>query len=200
MDQRYYDPAVGRFLSVDPMASDTQNGWNFNRYNYAANNPYKFTDPDGRSITCSGNTCTIDCNSLFTCGADYLTYGLLVAQRHVQNAVADAQNNESAEQDDTGEDRGRRRKNRLPDRGEPNTEQENEPGTTKKRYGSDGWVEKEWNRGHGESAPEEERDDHVHDHVPNPYHPDGKPTRQPGRKPTPEEERELPRSRERENP
>ncbi|WP_240183521.1 RHS repeat-associated core domain-containing protein [Arenimonas caeni] len=50
MQQRYYDPTIGRFLSVDPMASDMQNGWNFNRYNYAANNPYKFTDPDGRMI------------------------------------------------------------------------------------------------------------------------------------------------------
>ncbi len=48
--QRYYDPMIGRFLSADPMASDMNNGWNFNRYNYAANNPYKFTDPDGRSI------------------------------------------------------------------------------------------------------------------------------------------------------
>lgn len=49
MRQRYYDPGIGRFLNVDPMASDTTTGWNFNRYNYAANNPYKFTDPDGRS-------------------------------------------------------------------------------------------------------------------------------------------------------
>src|SRR5690606_12161285 len=50
MQQRYYDPAIGRFLSVDPMASDMRNGWNFNRYNYAANNPYRFTDPDGRTV------------------------------------------------------------------------------------------------------------------------------------------------------
>lgn len=50
MQQRYYDPTLGRFLSVDPMAADTVSGWNFNRYNYAANNPYKFTDPDGRAI------------------------------------------------------------------------------------------------------------------------------------------------------
>lgn len=48
--QRYYDPAIGRFLSVDPVAADTVTGWNFNRYNYAANNPYKFKDPDGRII------------------------------------------------------------------------------------------------------------------------------------------------------
>jgi RHS repeat-associated protein len=50
MQQRYYDPQIGRFQSVDPMSSDMNNGWNFSRYNYAANNPYKFTDPDGRSI------------------------------------------------------------------------------------------------------------------------------------------------------
>jgi RHS repeat-associated protein len=46
--QRYYDPLIGRFLSTDPMMADPNNGWNFNRYNYAANNPYKYTDPDGR--------------------------------------------------------------------------------------------------------------------------------------------------------
>jgi RHS repeat-associated protein len=50
MQQRYYDPQVGRFLSVDPDATDKVSAWNFNRYNYAANNPYKFKDPDGRVI------------------------------------------------------------------------------------------------------------------------------------------------------
>ncbi len=46
--QRYYDPVIGRFLSVDPVAADGNTGASFNRYNYAGNNPYKFTDPDGR--------------------------------------------------------------------------------------------------------------------------------------------------------
>ena len=50
MQQRYYDPQIGRFLSVDPMVSDMNNGWNFSRYEYAANNPYSFKDPDGRII------------------------------------------------------------------------------------------------------------------------------------------------------
>ena len=49
MQQRYYDPAVGRFLSTDPMAVDGATAGNFNRYNYAANNPYRYTDPDGRT-------------------------------------------------------------------------------------------------------------------------------------------------------
>jgi len=48
MQQRYYDPIAGRFLSVDPVGPDPNTGANFNRYKYAANNPYKFTDPDGR--------------------------------------------------------------------------------------------------------------------------------------------------------
>src|SRR5690606_34486495 len=48
MQQRYYDPRVGRFWSVDPVTVDSVGG-NFNRYWYANNNPYRFTDPDGRS-------------------------------------------------------------------------------------------------------------------------------------------------------
>jgi RHS repeat-associated protein len=52
MQQRYYDPSVGRFLSVDPVTADGNTGGNFNRYWYANNNPYKFTDPDGRESAC----------------------------------------------------------------------------------------------------------------------------------------------------
>lgn len=48
MQQRYYDPGVGRFLSVDPVTAYDNPIGAFNRYKYAANNPYRFTDPDGR--------------------------------------------------------------------------------------------------------------------------------------------------------
>nr|WP_323134523.1 RHS repeat-associated core domain-containing protein [Xanthomonas campestris] len=48
MQQRYYDQELGRFLSVDPVAADSVTAVNFNRYWYANNNPYRFTDPDGR--------------------------------------------------------------------------------------------------------------------------------------------------------
>lgn len=48
MQQRYYDPGIGRFLSVDPVTAYEKPGMNFNRYWYANNNPYKFMDPDGR--------------------------------------------------------------------------------------------------------------------------------------------------------
>lgn len=50
MQARYYDPVVGRFLSVDPVGPHASNVFNINRYNYANNNPYKYIDPDGRCV------------------------------------------------------------------------------------------------------------------------------------------------------
>jgi RHS repeat-associated protein len=50
MQQRYYDPVAGRFLSTDQVLTDTSSGASFNRYDYASNNPYRYTDPDGRDI------------------------------------------------------------------------------------------------------------------------------------------------------
>jgi len=48
MQQRYYDPMIGRFLSVDPVTALSNPVGMFNRYDYAADNPYRFVDPDGR--------------------------------------------------------------------------------------------------------------------------------------------------------
>ena len=48
MQQRYYDPVAGRFLSVDPVVTDANTGGSFNRYTYVLNNPYRYIDPDGR--------------------------------------------------------------------------------------------------------------------------------------------------------
>lgn len=44
-------PAAARFVSVDPVQANPNTGENFNRYYYGANNPYRYTDPDGRAIT-----------------------------------------------------------------------------------------------------------------------------------------------------
>lgn len=49
MQARYYDPAVGRFLSVDPVGPAVGNISNFNRYAYANGNPVVNVDPDGRN-------------------------------------------------------------------------------------------------------------------------------------------------------
>ncbi|MCO7400860.1 RHS repeat-associated core domain-containing protein [Stenotrophomonas maltophilia] len=48
MQQRYMDPQLGVFLSVDPVTAYEQPIGQFNRYRYANGNPYRFTDPDGR--------------------------------------------------------------------------------------------------------------------------------------------------------
>ena len=48
MQQRYYDPLAGRFMSEDPVTTDANTGSGFNRYAYANNNPYRYTDVDGR--------------------------------------------------------------------------------------------------------------------------------------------------------
>ncbi|MRF19956.1 MULTISPECIES: RHS repeat-associated core domain-containing protein [unclassified Stenotrophomonas] len=48
MGQRYYDPAIGLFLSADPVTAHSDPAGMFHRYRYANNNPYKFIDPDGR--------------------------------------------------------------------------------------------------------------------------------------------------------
>jgi len=59
MQQRYYDPGIGAFLSTDPV---TALKGPFNRYWYANENPYRFKDPDGRKCsTVDGkNSCTFD--------------------------------------------------------------------------------------------------------------------------------------------
>lgn len=48
MGARYYDPALGRFMGVDPVDFQTDNLHSFNRYTYTNNNPYKFIDKDGK--------------------------------------------------------------------------------------------------------------------------------------------------------
>lgn len=39
MQQRYYEPLAGRFLSVDPVTTDAATGGFFGRFHYAENNP-----------------------------------------------------------------------------------------------------------------------------------------------------------------
>ncbi len=44
---RYYDPALGRFLSPDPKAPKRDQPLDLNPYLYARNNPVRFRDPSG---------------------------------------------------------------------------------------------------------------------------------------------------------
>ena len=46
---RWYDPSIGRFISMDPEGFNEGNFQSFNRYAYANNNPYRYVDPNGES-------------------------------------------------------------------------------------------------------------------------------------------------------
>ena len=47
---RYYDPALGRFISADTIVPDPTNPQALNRYSYVLNNPLKYTDPSGHGF------------------------------------------------------------------------------------------------------------------------------------------------------
>jgi RHS repeat-associated protein len=48
---RWYDPAIGRFMAVDPVGFNPDNTNSFSKYAYANNNPYLYVDPDGKAAT-----------------------------------------------------------------------------------------------------------------------------------------------------
>jgi RHS repeat-associated protein len=47
---RFYDPAVGRFMSIDPIGFTDKDPFTFNCYSYGNNNPYRHTDPSGMCV------------------------------------------------------------------------------------------------------------------------------------------------------
>lgn len=49
MGGRYYNPQIGRFLSIDPKEADPSDLHSLNRYAYANNNPNRYVDPDGNT-------------------------------------------------------------------------------------------------------------------------------------------------------
>ncbi|MFL9584548.1 hypothetical protein [Stenotrophomonas sp. AB1(2024)] len=97
------DPQLGIFLSVDPVTAYQKPIEQFNRYRHANGNPYRFTDPDGRTAVCGQSSCSIDCSRALTCAADYLYVGTVYAGRLLRNTVesssAIAQKSESSERD-----------------------------------------------------------------------------------------------------
>jgi RHS repeat-associated protein len=71
---RFYDPVIGRFLSVDPLA-DHPNQLSSSPYSYGANNPVLHTDPDGKCPPWI-------CGALIGAGLDY---GLQVTENILRN-------------------------------------------------------------------------------------------------------------------
>jgi RHS repeat-associated protein len=54
---RLYDPALGRFLSPDPIVAHPALGESWNAYSYVRNSPLDFTDPSGFDPCPAGFTC-----------------------------------------------------------------------------------------------------------------------------------------------
>jgi RHS repeat-associated protein len=102
MQQRYYDPQIGLFLSVDPVTAYSNPVGQFHRYRYANNNPYKFTDPDGRAVTCGEKRCSGEVNTITDAIAVPITITIAYGGRLVSNAIASSQSNESSESDSAG--------------------------------------------------------------------------------------------------
>ncbi|WP_235872879.1 RHS repeat domain-containing protein [Pseudoxanthomonas winnipegensis] len=87
MQQRYYDPTLGRFLSVDPVTAYNDPVAAFNRYWYANNNPYRFTDPDGRAVQCDGQHCWGVSHSLIGHIMDRMIIQEIILSRATQDAI-----------------------------------------------------------------------------------------------------------------
>ena len=49
---RFYSPALGRFLSADTIVPSPNDPQSLNRFAYTLNNPIKYMDPSGHSVTC----------------------------------------------------------------------------------------------------------------------------------------------------
>ena len=80
MQARYYDPVIGRFLSVDPVTFvDTGNPGYFNRYAYTMNDPINNLDPDGRAC--------VPCGVWWAANAAHKGYKGYKAAKKIKTAV-----------------------------------------------------------------------------------------------------------------
>jgi RHS repeat-associated protein len=101
MQARYYDPAIGHFLSADPLEPTAGNTFNFNRYAYVNNNPVNHIDPNGKCLEdgCIGEA-AIACAATPACSRAVMAAGATTIAfftvRAVHNtATTTTQNNNS---------------------------------------------------------------------------------------------------------
>ena len=112
------NPASARFVSNDPVGAVTHiqqgNIQGFNRYAYANNNPYKFTDPDGRNPKSFARAARAITRSLRPSGGETLDFAieLVDAGFSAEDAMAFAKSRGNATVDsvkgNTGSSGGRR--------------------------------------------------------------------------------------------
>jgi len=170
---RFYDPAAGRWMAVDPLVEDGQESTS--PYGYVFDNPIRLTDPDGKAPCCgtvaqgweepAAYAAYAALTAATVTGAAYITIKIIT---HPQNSDGTPvmQRDENLRPPML---QGASNKNRIPEPGVPNTVVTNKPGTSSKVFGPNGQPQKEHNKGHPEvHTPPNEKQDHVHDHQPTP--------------------------------
>lgn len=167
MQQRYYDPQLGVFLSVDPVTAYSNPIGQFHRYRYANNNPYAFTDPDGRAAILAyplviGGRCALSsaCRTAVKTGAKAVVATVIAlagseAINMHNESQESAPGNGGNEPDFTDTDG-----NKPPFTGEPGSTVRG--GTGSRTYGEDGYPETDRDTPHPDEKGTGNRD-HVHD-------------------------------------
>jgi len=105
---RFYDPSIGRFMSVDPLAN-TEHSLSINPYHYVANNPINNIDPDGLDWYENNETGEVhwqegsdDLDGHKNIGANYVLAGSNGLIFHNQNEVVGTLSYDDAEGGDGG--------------------------------------------------------------------------------------------------
>jgi RHS repeat-associated protein len=188
MQQRYYDPVAGRFLSIDPVTTDANTGGSFNRYAYANNSPYRYVDPDGRFAFLLPLVPYLVDATVVVVGHYVLPgrQGREDTVRAVGNAIL---NSGSGDKGNTNQAEGTKvdgqRPTKTPNEGAPGSTYINPGSGQERKYGSDGKPVQDidHDHDHGQGVP------HIHDWG---RDANGRPVRGPGRpvdpKPVPKPE------------
>lgn len=130
MQARYYDPVIGRFYSNDPIGAvahlSTQNGiQGFNRYAYGNNNPYKYTDPDGKAVFTAIAVGVARCASNAACRGAAISLGQAIVGAFSENSNSD---NDNSANDKSKSKRRAKRSHGTPT-SKPGRNQQGRPGT-----------------------------------------------------------------------
>jgi RHS repeat-associated protein len=180
MQQRFYDPVAGRFLSIDPVVTDASTGGSFNRYAYANNSPYRYVDPDGRFAFLLPLVPILVDATVVVVGHHVLPgrQGREETAQKVLNVILNKGNTDQA----GGTKADGQRPTKTPNEGAPGSTHINPGSGQERKYGSDGKPVQDidHDHDHGQGVP------HIHDWG---RDANGRPVRGPGRpvEPKPEE-------------